>query len=170
MDQEEVAAGVTRGAINGAMDVIKSGWKKITGKKKKKTEISNVSNLKEKVNILFIDDEPFDYIETIKEAGWNASQMFEVKNLDDEQLKRSHIIFLDYVGVGKILTPSQQGIGLLKEIKRKYSNKIVIFYSGHAGFSLGQEFKIADDWMPKNSDAYVFLQKIEENAQKIQFE
>jgi DNA-binding NtrC family response regulator len=134
-----------------------------------KPRVLSQTELKDKTYILFVDDEQFDYIERIRAAGWNAHQVTDIENLDDEHLKRTHIVFLDYVGVGKKLAPNQQGIGLLKAIKQKYPQKIVIFYSGHAGFTLGHEFRAADDWMPKNADPYVFLQKIEENAQKVNF-
>jgi hypothetical protein len=56
---------------------------------------------------------------------------------------------------------------LLKAIQTKYPKKIIIFYSAHAGFSLGDEFHSADDWLLKHSDPYVYLQKIEENARKL---
>lgn len=163
MNEAEIAEGVTRGVLSTAGKWISNLFKKKSKKEPKLT----ISYLKEKINILFIDDELFEYLDIIRDVGWNTTQIFDLKSFNDEHLKRAHIIFLDYVGVGKILTPTLQGIGILKEIKRLYPNKIVIFYSGHAGFNLGDEFKKADDWMPKNSDPYVFLQKIEENAQKL---
>jgi hypothetical protein len=169
MDEAKLAEGATRGILSFLKDIFISLWHLVKNPKKKKDFPLSDSDVKEKVNILFIDDEPFEYVDRIKDAGWNVNQIGDISNLDDEHLKRAHIVFLDYVGVGNNLSPKEQGIGLLKAIKNKYPNKIIIFYSGHAGFSLGQEFRIANDWMPKNSDPYVFLQKIEENAQKIEF-
>ncbi len=162
MDESKLAEGVTRAIITSTIEGVKNLFKR-------KPKTSKGNELKDKTSILFVDDEPFDYIERIRAAGWNAHQVSDIENLDDDHLKRAHIVFLDYVGVGKKLAPTQQGIGLLKAIKQKYPQKILIFYSGHAGFTLGHEFKAADDWMPKNADPYVFLQKIEENAQKINF-
>jgi len=164
MDEAKLAEGVTNALIGHVKDFVK--WIFSAFKSKNKRPPSQ-DELKALINVLFIDDEDFNYIDRIKEAGWNVNQIRDLTSLEDDHLKRSHIIFLDYVGVGKSLAPSEQGIGLLKAIKLKYPEKIIIFYSGHAGFSLGQEFHMADDWMPKNSDPYIFLQKIEENAGKV---
>jgi hypothetical protein len=142
-------------------------WGKIARRRKEpKKEPLSEADLKARVQILFIDDEQFEYIDTIRNAGWNVQQMEDIANLDDERLRRAHIIFLDYKGVGQHLSP-REGIGLLKAIQTKYPKKIIIFYSAHAGFSLGDEFHSADDWLLKHFDPYVYLQKIEENARKL---
>jgi hypothetical protein len=162
MDETKIYEGVTRAVIDRCVSGLKYIWPF-----KSKTKALTKEDLKQKVNILFVDDEVFNYIDLIKGAGWNANHVEDISSLDDEHLKRAHIVFLDYIGVGQKLAPTQQGIGLLKAIKQKYPQKVVIFYSGHAGFGLGDEFRLADDWIPKNADPYVFILKIEETAQKL---
>lgn len=157
MDETKLAEGVTRGLIGALIEHLKF-WKT----KKEPSE----EDLKKKINVLFIDDEKFEYIDRIRTAGWNVSQIEDLDNLDDERVKRADIIFLDYKGVGGKLSPTDEGIGLLKALKNKYPNKPVIFYSAHAGFSLSDEFNAADDWLAKNADPIVYIQKIEEFARK----
>jgi hypothetical protein len=161
-DESKIAEGATRALLSVIPEFF--SWLKNIGKrKKKKTE----QDIKRMTNILFIDDNKFEYIDVIRGAGWNVHQIFDLSSFDDEQVKMADIIFLDYMGVGKSLAPAQEGIGLLKGLKRKYPDKPVIFYSAHAGFSLGDEFKAADDWLPKNADTFIYLEKIEEFAKRI---
>ncbi len=160
MDEAKIYEGFFRAFLTQAGDWIS----KLFSRKKK--DFSN-DEIKALTNILFVDDEEFPHINRIREAGWNVQHVPDISNLDDEHLKRADIIFLDYVGVGRHLSPTQQGIGLLKAIKHKYQEKIIIFYSAHTGFTLGDEFDEADDWLLKHSDPYVYLQKIEENARKL---
>lgn len=162
MDEEKIAEGATRGAIRGLGDL----WDKWKNRKIITVEPKKDVDFKKGTKILFIDDEEFEYIDLVREAGWNASQIHDIKNPDDETVKSADIIFLDYIGVGQSLAPTNQGLGLLKFLKDKYPEKTIIFYSAHAGFTLGDEFNIADDWLYKGADAIVFLQKIEEHARK----
>src|SRR3989344_1680888 len=147
-DETKIAEGITR-AILGLIPNFLHWLKR---KRVNNSLALTDEEIKRATNILFIDDEKFEYIDRIRDAGWNVHQLYDINNLDDEQIKKADIIFLDYKGVGRVLSPSQQGIGLLKGLKKKYSDKPVIFYSAHAAFSLGDEFKIADDWLPKNAD------------------
>lgn len=139
-------------------------WRKIRKKKQPSLE-----EIKRSVRILFVDDESVDHlINNISQAGWNVSYTNEISNLDSDEIKNADIIFLDYKNVGVKLTPTEEGIGLLKAIRKKYPNKHLIFYSGYAGFIPGHEVHgIADDWIQKNSDPYVYIDRIEDAAKKI---
>jgi hypothetical protein len=86
-------------------------WFKQRSKKKQ----PSVEELKKQTQILFIDDESFEQrLYAIRDAGWAVRQINDVSNLDCEEIRISNIIFMDYKGVGKIMTPSEEGIGLLK--------------------------------------------------------
>lgn len=138
-------------------------------KRKVKKEPLAVDELKRRTRVLFVDDEDFSVsLTTIREAGWNVSQMKDITNFNCEEVKTANIIFMDYMGVGQILTPTEQGIGLIKTLKKRYPEKQVIFYSGHAGFIPGHEIhSIADGWINKHSDAYVYIDQIEASSRKI---
>ncbi len=141
-------------------------WLKNKGFGKK--EIS-IEEIKKKAQVLFVDDESYEgRMTAIRDAGWNARQINDVKNFDSEEIKNADIIFMDFKGVGSTLSPTEEGIGLLKQLKKRYSNKVFIFYSGYAGFIPGHEVHgIADAWIPKNSDTIVYIDIIEESAKKI---
>lgn len=130
---------------------------------------TTVDELKRKTHVLFVDDEDFStLLQSIRDAGWSVNQIADVTNFNCPEIERANIIFMDYIGVGHALTPTGQGIGLLKELKRRYPEKYLIFYSGYAGFIPGHEFHgIADAWIAKNSDPYVFIDQIEDAARMI---
>lgn len=135
----------------------------------KKKSLS-IDEIKRRTQILFVDDESFDdYLLTnIRQAGWNVRQLKDIHDLDSEEIRSATIIFMDYKGVGAALTPSEEGIGLMKALRHKYPNKHIIFYSGYAGFIPGHEVHgIANAWIQKNSDPYIYIERIEVAARTI---
>jgi len=129
----------------------------------------SAEELKKKTHVLFVDDEPVgSLVENIQNAGWTAKQVYDVENLDCPDVKNADIIFMDYKNVGIKLTPSEEGIGLMKALKRKYPEKHIIFYSGYAGTIPGQTFYgVADDWIIKSADTYEYIDRIEKAATNI---
>ena len=138
-------------------------------KKFSKKEKISLDDIKKLTKILFVDDEDFSSkLSVIRNAGWNVNQINEINNFDSEDIKSADIIFMDYSGVGKILTPKEEGIGLLKCIKNKYPKKFVVFFSGYAGYIPGHEVhSIADAWIDKHADNFVYIDQIEEAAIKL---
>lgn len=137
------------------------------------SEISRLLSRRPKIeknnaNILFVDDEEFPIVKTLESSGWNVKLISDISNLQDESVVKSHVIFVDFKGVGKELSPEDEGLGLIKAIKDTYKDKKrVILYSGHTGFSLGHRFDWADGWMSKNSQAYQFITRIESELKEI---
>lgn len=170
MDQEQkdtieaMAKGSAQGLIESCINFFKRKKKPVIENDKKNLTIEDI---KKCTRILFIDDEDFEYAEVLSAAGWNISQIKEVDDLDASIIKCADIIFLDYLGVGNILTPQEKGLGLLDALKNKFPDKIIIFFSAHTGFGLDKKLKLADDWINKSSDAIVYIQKIEEWSRKI---
>lgn len=150
---------------------IKSGMDKAGNfiKDRFSKKILSIDEIKKKTQVLFVDDEDFSAtLEIIRGAGWNARQINDITNFQSEEIKNSDIIFMDYIGVGKILTPKDEGIGLLKQLKSRYPEKFIIFYSGYAGYIPGHEFhSIVDAWIDKHADPYVYIDQIEVAAIKI---
>ena len=132
----------------------------------KKKKVFDKSNIR----ILFIDDEfdDFPVIQNLIDAGWAVEGIGDVQNIDDDIVKRSHIIFVDYKGVGQKLSESEQGIGLIKLLKNNYKDsKRVGLYSGHNRFSLGDDFDIADFRLSKNTDTREFIEVIQNQILKL---
>jgi len=118
--------------------------------------------------ILFIDDEEFPVVDNLKESNWDVKRIPDVTDLDCEDIKRAHIIFVDYKGVGKSLARGEEGIGIIKALMEKYKNsKRIILYSGHSNFTLGKHLQAAHNQMAKNSDVYEFITMIESELKKL---
>jgi hypothetical protein len=125
---------------------------------------------KTNTRILFIDDEVDDFpvIQNLKDAGWSVEGRKDIQNIEDDVVKNSQIIFVDYKGVGQTLSEKEQGIGLIKLLKETYDkHKRVGLYSGHNRFTLGHDIDVADFKLPKNSDTGAFIATIQREIKKL---
>jgi len=123
---------------------------------------------KSNAHILFVDDKDFAIVSNLKKAGWIVDKVKDIKNIEDEYVRRAQIIFVDFKGVGKTLSESEEGIGIIKSLKNTYKDtKRVILYSGHNRFSLKDDIKSADNYLPKNSDTYEFIKMITDEIKKL---
>lgn len=136
------------------------------------TETKDTSNtlasIKDRIKILFIDDEKFMMVDILKEAGWvNTKRMKDVSNLEHPIILESHIIFVDINGVAKNLF-KDQGIGLAGELKKKYPEKVIIIYSAESnGDRFHKTLREVDECISKNAEPYEFIGIVEEASQKI---
>jgi len=126
------------------------------------------SQLKSKIRVLFIDDNDFPVVKNLKKAGWITDLINDVYDIDDSAIVASHILFVDINGVAKSLS-DEEGIGLVKALKKKYGNtkKIIIYSSDEEGNRFNEAFRIADDFLPKQSDYFEFLAIVEKYAKEI---
>ena len=111
--------------------------------------------------ILFIDDyiDDFKIVNMLKKNDYQVDTLEDVENLQDEKIKNAKIIFVDFKGVGKQFG-SQQGIDLIKALKKKYKNKkTVILFSAH-NFSLTKEIDAGDNRIDKNAPLQDFIDMI----------
>lgn len=123
---------------------------------------------KNTAHILFVDDEQFPVVDNLKKAGWSVEKVKDLKNIDDDLVKRAHIIFVDYKGVGKNFSGKEEGIGLIKALVNKYNSaKRIILYSGHNRFTLEHDIKMAHNYLSKNSETYEFISMIESELKNI---
>ena len=118
--------------------------------------------------ILFIDDEKFNMVNILKKAGWkNTSSKKDIIDMDDIDVYKSDIIFVDINGVGKNLFESQ-GIGLASALKDKYPNKKIIIYSAETtGDRFDKALRKVDDCLAKNAEPYEFISLVESFAAEL---
>ncbi len=84
---------------------------------------------KEELQILFIDDETMPIVEILRKAGYQVKKKKSVSSEYDVDIKNSHVIFVDYNGVGGKLS-DQQGAGVIKRIRDKYQKtKYLVLYT-----------------------------------------
>jgi len=134
-------------------------------KKRLKLPERDLEELKRITRILFIDDRVFGNVQIIKDSGWsNTRQIKDVTSLDQSELRESHILFVDIQGVGKKLKFSEEGLGLIIALKKKYPNKKILVYSAEDQGKIEAFHKgidIADARLSKTADPYEFQVLIE---------
>jgi hypothetical protein len=131
--------------------------------------IPNEENLKATTKILFIDDNYKEYkiVSILKKAGWTkTNSVKDVNDLDAPVIKESDIIFVDINGVGLELF-QDQGLGLASALKKKYPKKKIVIYSAETtGDRFHQALREVDHCLPKNADAFQFINLIENSLRQ----
>lgn len=125
-------------------------------------------DMKTLTQILFIDDEEFTVIRMLKKMGWkNIKRKTDIANLDDSDLKKADVIFVDIKGVGIAGGYKNEGIGLAATIKKKYRNKGVIIYSGTDEHDIfDSDIHYVDARLRKNAEPIQFSDLIEQYGRK----
>lgn len=125
-------------------------------------------DMKTLTQILFIDDEEFTVIRMLKKMGWkNIKRKTDIANLDDSDLKKADVIFVDIKGVGIAGGYKNEGIGLAATIKKKYRNKGVIIYSGTDEHDIfDSDIHCVDARLRKNAEPIQFSDLIEQYGRK----
>ncbi len=133
--------------------------------KKKELPKRSLGDIKQICKIVFVDNEEFGVVDTVKRNGWlNTELIKDIETLDSTTIKEAHVIFLDIHGVGKKLGFSEEGRGLLKALKDKYPEKKVVAYSAQKEGIIDvfdKAMKKADERISKNADSYEFLHTLE---------
>lgn len=113
-------------------------------------------------HILFIDDEKFDIVDSLKSAGWvNTVLTKKVKSLRDPKILEADIIFVDINGVAANLF-RDEGLGLARELKTTYPQKKIILYSSETtGNRFDPTLKMVDDTLAKNAEPFEFISLVE---------
>lgn len=124
----------------------------------KLSELSGDSILKDKTlpklkkitDILIIDDNDFPFLESLKKYEFSIQQKYDLTHLSDAEAY--DVILCDIKGVGKFLDSTFEGANLIKELKTKYPNKIIIAYTANEYNATFQKyFNYADGIVPKGT-------------------
>ncbi len=124
--------------------------------------------IKFKARVAFIDDEELTHVDRLRNDGYNITHFSDIEKIDDFIRKEYHVIILDIQGVGKQLTPNQEGWGLLKYIKEEYPHIVVIMFTG-ADWSITQYKDLAnkaDDFIGKDLEFLDFKSKLDNGIRK----
>ncbi len=128
---------------------------------------SDLLSSKEYISILFIDDQTFDYIEILRQAGYkNVKKILDVKRLDSNEIVKADVIFVDINGVGTKLFPAEQGLGVAKALKKRYGNKKKVYLYSAQHQELSSDFNTLDGVLSKNADPYEFVNIIDNLREK----
>ncbi len=130
---------------------------------KSEAEIKFPSSRKEKgsIHVLFIDDQKFDNVDVLRNAGWkNTKSIKDIKAIDCPEVLAADVIFVDINGVGTSLFPREQGLGVAVQIKARYSEKCVVVYSAQPQ-ELHKALSQVDAVLPKNAEPYEYISLLE---------
>lgn len=130
----------------------------------KKNRNTLIDSKKDKIGILFIDDDKnFNVVRILKDSNWkNTKTVTDIKSLDINQVKISEIIFVDINGVGKILNLEYEGLDLALMLKQKYPEKKIIIYSANKNSnSFHKAWDVIDGRLEKNALPYQFQNLVE---------
>lgn len=115
---------------------------------------ARIDFMKPRSKILFIDDDKnFNVVKILKESGWRHTKSIpDIKNIDIQIVKDSHILFVDINGVGKMLDLQYEGLDLSLMIKQRYPEKKVVIYSANRTTNaFHQAWDICDFKLEKNA-------------------
>jgi len=124
---------------------------------------------KDVIRILFVDDDTtFAVVKILKTAGWRNTRIVkDIKALDDPDVVKTDIFFIDIQGVGLALKFADQGLGLAAALKKKYKDKKVVLYSAEVrGERFHEAFRLVDDQLAKTAEPYEFLTVVEQLSAK----
>lgn len=109
-----------------------------------------LANLKRNTEILVIDDDEFVYLDLLRKSEYRIEHRSDIQSLKD--VAEFDVILCDVRGVGKFLNSQFEGAYLVKQIKEKYPNKIVISYTANSYDPKFQEYlSYADATVPKGT-------------------
>lgn len=132
--------------------------------------VDEFERLKKLTHILFIDDDTkFKIVQIIIKTGWkNTESIVDLEHYDDDLLRKSHIIFVDVQGVGKVLDCKDEGLSLALNIKNKYPQKKVVIYSAVQAHKVFHEaIQKVDFLLSKDAEPIEFTSLIERFSKEI---
>lgn len=123
----------------------------------------NITELRKKTKILIIDDDDIPVIsDLISTLRYDITKMDDLVRLEDAHVYQ--IIVCDIHDVGKKFDNSSDlgGIELIKQLRKTYPNKYLIFFSSYNFDSTIDEcFKIVDDNIQKKFDIKYLSEKLD---------
>ena len=117
-----------------------------------------------RIRIVVIDDEkttfPFSVLE---EEGYSIDYWPDVKNLNKLEEGFYDIIILDIGGIGIELDEENEGIAVLKHLKKRNPAQIIVAYSGQSYESTKIPFfQLADQYVPKPTSAIIWKEILDD--------
>ncbi len=121
----------------------------------------SIEEIRKRSRLLVVDDGEFFYLALFKKDGYNIEKWDEVNDLPKLESGYYDIILLDIQDVGKKLS-KEQGLGVLRHLKKVCPAQIVVAYS-NADFSLKYKdfFDMADKVLAKQDDYVDFKRAVD---------
>ena len=91
--------------------------------------LSFSKDTKSYVKILIIDDQSFEYLDEMRNAGYSITSIKDIEAID--MASSYHIIITDVRGVGKALRYKYEGVGLTNALRQRFPHKEYGVYTGN---------------------------------------
>lgn len=111
----------------------------IIGKINKLSDLNNAnqafkSNPRSHIQVLIIDDEPFAWLDALRDEDFNIKQ---IKDIEDFNAVEAYpVVICDIKGVGHKFSKEQEGAYVVKQLKSKYPFKQFAVYSSGSDYKL----------------------------------
>lgn len=118
------------------------------------------------VKIVVIDNDPFPYIDILRNHNFNIEQLPDLETL--ASISTYDIVLCDVQDVGQKFSETYQGAYLVKEIRKKYPFKYIISYTAFDNDARYTALlKSADDSIKKDEDTEVWVSKIDSAIESV---
>ncbi len=133
---------------------------------KKSILIKLPHELRKLTKILVIDDKPFTPLENLTSQDYRINWLPDVHGLDECQ--EYNIILVDLKGTGKRFDAREQGLHLIRELKRRYPDKSIIAYSAGASADIVEQAKLeADEFLSKDARIEEWVQVLDASIKSV---
>lgn len=120
-----------------------------------------IATLRDKVKIVAIDDEGFEYAEVLRRHGFNITVLNDITDIN--AVETYPIVIADIAGVGLSFQSPFQGAHVIAEIKKRYPNKYLIAYTGQRfDASYNRFFALCDTSMRKDAESQDWVEALDE--------
>ena len=127
-----------------------------------------LEQLKLKARIALVDDDEISHVKRLQKDGYNIVDFPDITEIDDFIRRKYHVVILDIQGIGKNLSETTEGWGILKYLKTECPHLVVIMFSG-ADWSV-TKYKhlvdLADDFIGKDVEFLDFKSKVDAAIRK----
>ncbi len=122
----------------------------------------SIDEIRKRARIVVIDDAEFYYLTLFQKDGYIIEKWDDVTDLQKLEAGFYDIILLDIQGVGKSQS-TDQGLGIIKHLKRVRPSQIIVAYS-NADWPLKYKefFDLADATLDKRGDYVDFKRKVDD--------
>lgn len=133
-------------------------------------ELSNeeFESIKLKSRIALIDDDEVSHVRRLQNEGYNITDYHDIDEIDSFVKKKYHVVILDIQGIGKTISTTSEGWGILKYLKNEHPHIVVIMFTG-ADWSITKYKDLADradDFVGKDLEYLDFKFKLDNAIRK----
>lgn len=130
--------------------------------------VEEMEQLKFKARIALVDDDEISHVKRLQKDGYNIVDFPDITEIDDFIRRKYHVVILDIQGIGKSISETSEGWGILKYLKSECPHLVVIMFTG-ADWSV-TKYKhlvdLADDFIGKDLEFLDFKSKLDAAVKK----